>query len=108
MKERTRISKNKNKQFYYNAREYEMINVLPLSLLGKAGLNNSHEQLNNTKLLDDQRRVNFSKIKYDLTELFEKTPVFDEAPVTCIFSWLTIFVVDFYWPKPERLKDLVE
>ena len=63
-------------------RKYEVTNVLPLFLLGSKGLNDTEESMNDSKFVDDHGKLKYDKIKYDLTELFDHTPVFDEAPVS--------------------------
>ena len=51
-------------------REYEIHNVYPLYLLGKAGLNNSNEQIDRNQLIVNNK-LNYERMKYSLAELFE-------------------------------------
>ena len=76
------VTQSKDKIRKVKGKKYEVTNVLPLFLLGDKGLNDSEENINESRLVDEQGKLIYNKIKYNLSDLFEHTPVFDEAPVS--------------------------
>lgn len=61
--------------------KYEVTNVLPHSMLKRFEERVQSHTRNDSQILDDRGHLIYSTVKYDLTQLFEKPPVFDEAPV---------------------------
>ena len=81
MKAESSVAKSKKRNRRIRRKQYEITNILPLSLLGSQGLNDSKESLHEIRAVDDQGNIIYDKIKYNLSELFDQTPAFDEAPV---------------------------
>ena len=56
-------------------------NVLPLYFLPKEELNRRWENHIKNNVIDEHGRINYSKFKYNLADLFSQTPVFEGPPL---------------------------